>query len=184
MQILISISCILNKSLPPFSWRVTGRRSGLKGNFFSFRTAVTPHGKGLADQNRMSTRCSVLCLSERQKGQSALWLHWLRKGSQTHRKPGFTGSYAWMHFFFRLLSRTAMFSKENGIWKQASFLWRYGGGGAAGWFTAVVFSEHHSQIQPALQWAGETWGILGWNLLLNFSWSAPSRIMVGSWKDG
>lgn len=151
MQILISISCILNKLLPPFTWRITGRRSGLKSSiFFSFWTAVTPHGKGLADQNCMSTRCSVLCPSERQKGQSALWLYWLRKGTDSQE----TWFYrkVCMDAFFQLLSRTAVFSKENGIWKKASFLWRHGGACWLVYSCDILWASQPNTVCPPVSW--------------------------------
>lgn len=59
------------------------------------------------------------------------------------------------------------------------------GVGSADWLAAVPFSEHYSQTQPDLQWAGET---LGWNsplkIFMKFSqrnrWLGTSEVLQPS----
>lgn len=184
MQILISISCILNKPLPPFTWRVTGRRSGLKGSFFFLSRQRWPL-MARVWLARIACPLGVLfCVhsSDRKGSHHCDCTDWEKEVRLTGNLVLQEAMHGCIFFFSCFQGLQCLVKKMAFERKQVSF--GDMGGGAAGWFTAVAFSEHHSQIQPALQCAGETRGILGWNLLLNFSWSAPSRITVGFWKDG
>lgn len=88
-------------------------------------------------------------LSDRKGSQHCDCTDWEKE--QTHRKPGFTGRYAWMHFF-QLLSRTAVFSKENGIWKKASFLWRHGGACWLVYSCNILWASQPNTVCPPVSW--------------------------------